>query len=110
VWDFVSGFWFGVGVSLWGRGVVFGLGFLLGLCIQVCLFICFLFIISKPKNKSRLFDYLFISLLFQFPRPPLWSSVQSSWLQIQGSRVRFPDTTKKSSGSATGSTQPHEYN
>jgi hypothetical protein len=28
-------------------------------------------------------------------RPPLWSSGQSYWLQIQGSRVRFPDTTKK---------------
>jgi predicted ferric reductase len=28
-------------------------------------------------------------------RPPLWSSGQSSWLQIQGSRVRFPGTTKK---------------
>jgi hypothetical protein len=27
--------------------------------------------------------------------PPLWSSGQSSWLQIQGSRVRFPGTTKK---------------
>jgi hypothetical protein len=27
--------------------------------------------------------------------PPLWSSGQSSWLQIQGSRVRFLGTTKK---------------
>jgi hypothetical protein len=27
--------------------------------------------------------------------PPLWSSGQSSLLQIQGSRVRFPGTTKK---------------
>jgi hypothetical protein len=26
--------------------------------------------------------------------PPLWSSGQSSWLQIQGSRFRFPGTTK----------------
>jgi hypothetical protein len=26
---------------------------------------------------------------------PLWSSGQSSLLQIQGSRVRFPGTTKK---------------
>jgi hypothetical protein len=43
-------------------------------------------------------------------RPPLWSSGRSSWLQIQGSRVRFPGTTKKSSGSGTGSTQPREYN
>jgi hypothetical protein len=29
-------------------------------------------------------------------RPPLWSSGQSSWLQIQGSRVLFLGTTKKS--------------
>jgi hypothetical protein len=28
-------------------------------------------------------------------RPPLWSSGQSSWLQIPGSRVRFSGTTKK---------------
>jgi hypothetical protein len=41
--------------------------------------------------------------------PPLWSSGQSSWLQILRSRVRFPGT-KKSSGSGTGSTQPREYN
>jgi hypothetical protein len=27
--------------------------------------------------------------------PPLWPSSQSSWLQMQGSRVRFPGTTKK---------------
>jgi hypothetical protein len=27
--------------------------------------------------------------------PPLWSSGQISWLQIQGSRVRLPGTTKK---------------
>jgi hypothetical protein len=45
-------------------------------------------------------------------RPPLWSSGQSSWLQVRRSGVRFPGTTrkKKSSGSGTGSTQPHEYN
>jgi hypothetical protein len=27
--------------------------------------------------------------------PPLWSSGQSSWLEIRKSRVRFPGTTKK---------------
>jgi hypothetical protein len=45
-------------------------------------------------------------------RPPLWSSGQSSWLQIQRSRIRFralPDFLR-SSGSGTGSTQPREYN
>jgi hypothetical protein len=44
-------------------------------------------------------------------RPPLWSSGQSSWLQIR--RPRFDSRyyqKKKSSGSGTGSTQPREYN
>jgi hypothetical protein len=40
------------------------------------------------------------------------SSGQSSWLQIQRSRVRFPARPDflRSSVSGTGSTQPHEYN
>jgi hypothetical protein len=43
---------------------------------------------------------------------PLWSSGQSSWLQIQRSRVRFPTLPDflRSSGFGTGSTQPREYN
>jgi hypothetical protein len=38
----------------------------------------------------------------------LWSSGQSSWLQIQRSRVLFPalQVFLRSSGSGTGSTQP----
>jgi hypothetical protein len=45
-------------------------------------------------------------------RPPLWSSGQSSWLQIQRSRVRFPALPDflRSSGPGTRSTQPCEYN
>jgi hypothetical protein len=45
-------------------------------------------------------------------RPPLWSSDQSSWLQIQRSRVRFPALSDfpRSGGSGTGSTQPREDN
>jgi hypothetical protein len=40
---------------------------------------------------------------------PLWSSGQSSWLQIQ--RPEFDSRHyQKSSGSGTGSTQPREYN
>jgi hypothetical protein len=44
--------------------------------------------------------------------PPLWSSCQSYWLQIQRSRVRFPALPDflRSSGSGTGSTQPREKN
>ena len=46
------------------------------------------------------------------PRPPLWSSGQSFWPQIQGSRVRSPALPDflSSSGSGTGSTQPREVN
>jgi hypothetical protein len=42
----------------------------------------------------------------------LWSSVQSSWLQIRRSRGRFPALPDflRSSESGTGSTQPREYN
>jgi hypothetical protein len=42
--------------------------------------------------------------------PPLWSSGQSFWLQIQTSRVRFPALPDflSSSGSGTGSTQARE--
>ena len=45
-------------------------------------------------------------------RPPLWSSGQSFWLQIQRSRVRFPALPDflSSSGSGMGSTQPREVN
>jgi hypothetical protein len=45
-------------------------------------------------------------------RPPLWSSGQSSWLQIQMSRFRFPALPDflRSSGSGTGITRPREDN
>jgi hypothetical protein len=45
------------------------------------------------------------------PRLPLWSSGQSSWLQIQRSRfdsLALPEFLR-SSGSGTGSTQAREY-
>jgi hypothetical protein len=50
--------------------------------------------------------------IIDFGGPPLWSSGQRSWLQIQSSPVRFPALPDflRSSESGTGSTQPHEYN
>jgi hypothetical protein len=51
-----------------------------------------------------------VVLVIKNKRPPLWSSGQSFWLQIQRSRVRFPALScfLSSSGSGTGSTQPRE--
>jgi hypothetical protein len=42
--------------------------------------------------------------------PPLWSSGQSSWLQIRRPGFDSRHCQKKSSGSGTGSTHPREYN
>ena len=52
------------------------------------------------------------SCKYEHVRPPLWSSGQSFWLEIQRSRVRFPALPDflSSSGSGTGSTQPREFN
>jgi hypothetical protein len=38
---------------------------------------------------------IIIIIIIITERPPLWSSGQSSWLQIRKSRVRFPGTTRK---------------
>jgi hypothetical protein len=45
------------------------------------------------------------------PRPPLWTSRQTSWLLTQRSRARFPAIPyfMSSSGSETRPTQPREY-
>jgi hypothetical protein len=53
-----------------------------------------------------------ITKIWEVNRPPLWSSGQSFWLQIQRSWVRFPALPDflRSSGSGTGSTQPREDN
>jgi hypothetical protein len=45
---------------------------------------------------------LLLLLLLRILGPPLWSSGRSSLLQIQGSRVRFPGTTKKVVGLELG--------
>jgi hypothetical protein len=53
-----------------------------------------------------------LTIVQSVARTPLWSSGQSSWLQIQRYRVRFPALPDfyESSGSGTGSTQPREDN
>ena len=67
----------------------------------------------KKKNYKLVFPHLLKNrnmLLIGDRGPPLWSSDQSFWLQIQRSRVRssaLPDFLS-SSGSGTGSTQPRE--
>jgi hypothetical protein len=74
------------------------------------------FIESEINNKlyseisSNVKTGIFL-VKFYFVGPPLWSSVQSSWLQIQ--RPGFDSRhyeKKRSSESGTGSTQPREYN
>jgi hypothetical protein len=54
----------------------------------------------------------FLAYIFLWLWPPLWSSGQSSWLQIQSSEFDFPALSDflRISGSGTGSTQPREYN
>jgi hypothetical protein len=58
------------------------------------------------KGSENIYFYLRINQ----HRPPLWSSGQSSWLQIRRPGFDSRHYHKKSSGSGTGSTQPREYN
>jgi hypothetical protein len=81
------------------------------LCVCVC--VCGL---SWTKSfrvvNTQKFVFWYCRLYVAYSGPPLWSSAQSSWLQIQRSRVWFralPDFLR-SSGSGTGSTQPREDN
>ena len=54
--------------------------------------------------------YLISRCMYSYGRPPLWSSGQGFWLQIQRSRFRFPALPDflSGSGSGTGCTQPRE--
>jgi hypothetical protein len=68
--------------------------------------------ISSTKRVAQFYPrhwFPFSSLINSWP---LWSSVQSSWLQIQRSRVRFPEVPDflRNGGSGTGSTHSREYN
>ena len=61
---------------------------------------------SEFNKTSTNINISFLSII----RPPLMSSGQSFWLQIQRSRVRFPALPDflSGSGSGTGYTQPRE--
>jgi hypothetical protein len=68
--------------------------------------------LPEPCRMPRPSYRIFFSIIVTWNRPPLWSSGESSWLQIQRSRVRFPALPDflRNSGSGTGSTQPRECN
>ena len=69
--------------------------------------------VLNPSDMQNIWrEGLVFAFLPRSLRPPLWSSGQSFWLQIQKSRVRFPALPDflSSSGSGTGSTQPREIN
>ena len=68
---------------------------------------CSLFILLRIVTGEMSFVLYIIKI-----GPPLWSSGQTFWLQIQRSRVRFPAVPDflSSCGSGMGSTQPREVN
>jgi hypothetical protein len=59
-------------------------------------------------NTEHFYIYIYI-FIYIWLRLPLWSSGQSSWLQIRRPRFDFRHY-QKNSGPGTGSTQPREYN
>jgi hypothetical protein len=73
-----------------------------------------LFIWMFKRNQARNFFFPPVTLFFahNVKRPPLWSSGQSSWLQIQRSWVWFPQLPDflGSRGCGMESAQPREYN
>jgi hypothetical protein len=66
--------------------------------------------LSNAYQELKAYMYMFIYITFILTH--LWSSGQSSWLQIQRSRVRFPALPNflRNSGFGTGSTQRREDN
>jgi hypothetical protein len=62
------------------------------------------------RVKICLTNSLYLFIYDLVTRPPLWSSGQSSWLQIRRPGLDSRHYRKKNSGSGTGSTQPREYN
>jgi hypothetical protein len=65
---------------------------------------------KRVMRTMSLRNLKLLKMLFQLQRPPLWSSGQSSWLQIRRPGFDSRHYQKKSSVSGTGSTQPREYN
>jgi hypothetical protein len=65
---------------------------------------------GRPWAQDQMMWMIFFNLS-DLSWPPLWSSGQSSWPQIQRSGS-IPGATRflRSNGSGTGSTQPREYN
>ena len=63
-------------------------------------------VVRRQIVKSLKYCFVYIHLA----GPPLWSSGQRFWLQIQRSQVRFPALRDflSGSGSGTGYTQPRE--
>jgi len=74
-----------------------------------CAIICGFVKRRRPLLYEQEVEFALDFVLFVL-RPPLWSSGQSFWLQIQRSRVRSPALPDFliSSGSGTGYTQPRE--
>jgi hypothetical protein len=67
---------------------------------------------SSDVSNMEITDFWKVTL-GSLMQPTIWLSGQSSWLQIQRSRVwvpGYPKFSEKYIGSATGSTQPREYN
>jgi hypothetical protein len=68
----------------------------------------FLLCLYRQQRSPLFFGNFIQTIIFWVTLPPLWSSGQSSWIQIQRSGVRFPGLPDFLRSS--GSTQPHENN
>ena len=80
--------------------------------ISFSFFLLLFFLFHAAQEAASVNVYHEFYVILSNSGPPLWSSGQSLWLQIQRSRVRFPALPDflSNSGSGTGSTQPREVN